>query len=131
MPGTVGLAKVRIAPYPQFPLRRTVMAIAVQLSTITAKGQTTVPKAIRDALGLVSGDRIAFRVEGEAILVTRADDVDDDPVLGAFLRLLESDMVQFPSRLTPLDPDLMARIDELTDGVDDDLDGAISGDIRF
>jgi AbrB family looped-hinge helix DNA binding protein len=29
-------------------------------STITSKGQTTVPKAIRESLGLKPGDRITF-----------------------------------------------------------------------
>jgi antitoxin PrlF len=29
-------------------------------STLTSKGQTTIPKDIRDSLGLKSGDRIAF-----------------------------------------------------------------------
>jgi AbrB family looped-hinge helix DNA binding protein len=29
-------------------------------STLTSKGQTTIPKDIRDSLGLKSGDRITF-----------------------------------------------------------------------
>ena len=35
-------------------------------STLTAKGQTTVPKAVRQALGIRAGDRIAFRVDRAA-----------------------------------------------------------------
>ncbi len=31
-------------------------------STITAKGQTTIPKAIRDQLGVAAGDRVDFVV---------------------------------------------------------------------
>ena len=31
-------------------------------STLTTKGQTTIPKDIRDRLGLKAGDRIAFTV---------------------------------------------------------------------
>jgi antitoxin PrlF len=31
-------------------------------STLTSKGQTTIPKDIRDSLGLKSGDRITFTV---------------------------------------------------------------------
>jgi antitoxin PrlF len=107
------------------------MATAPQMSTITAKGQTTVPKAIRDALGLVTGDRIAFRMEGSTILVSRADDLDDDPVLSAFLGFLADDMQRSPSRLAPLDPELMAHIADLTDEVETDLDEAVTGDIRF
>ena len=33
-------------------------------STITSRGQTTVPSAIRKALGLKAGDRIRYTVEG-------------------------------------------------------------------
>jgi len=41
------------------------------LSTITAKGQTTIPKRIRDRLGLKPGDRVEFigRDDGTALLV--------------------------------------------------------------
>ncbi|MSO84592.1 MAG: AbrB/MazE/SpoVT family DNA-binding domain-containing protein [Rhodospirillales bacterium] len=41
------------------------------LSTLTAKGQTTIPKRIRDRLGLKPGDRIEFigRDDGTALLV--------------------------------------------------------------
>jgi antitoxin PrlF len=36
-----------------------------EVSTITAKGQTTVPKSVRQALGLDYGDRIAFYVDDQ------------------------------------------------------------------
>jgi antitoxin PrlF len=44
------------------------MDVAAQLSS---KGQLTVPKAVRDALGLVEGDRVVFRVEGQRALLAR------------------------------------------------------------
>jgi antitoxin PrlF len=31
---------------------------------VTSKGQVTVPKAVRDALGIEEGDEVYFRVEG-------------------------------------------------------------------
>lgn len=31
-------------------------------STLTSKGQITIPKEVRDAMGLETGDRVAFRV---------------------------------------------------------------------
>jgi AbrB family looped-hinge helix DNA binding protein len=34
-------------------------------ATLTTKGQVTIPKAVRDALALRSGDRIDFRVEAD------------------------------------------------------------------
>ena len=38
---------------------------------MTSKGQVTVPKAVRDALGIQSGDRVVFRVEGERAVLAR------------------------------------------------------------
>lgn len=39
------------------------------ISTITAKGQVTIPKAIRDRLGLSEGDRLAFSVDEKGRIV--------------------------------------------------------------
>ena len=43
--------------------------IIEETSTITAKGQTTVPKVVRQALGVDYGGRIAFRIEDEHVTV--------------------------------------------------------------
>jgi len=44
-------------------------------SNMTSKGQVTVPKEIRDLLGLKPGDRVAFVIEGDGrARVFRADD---------------------------------------------------------
>ena len=42
----------------------------MQESTVTVKGQTTLPKDVRTALGLVSGDRVRYVIlEGEVRIV--------------------------------------------------------------
>jgi len=47
------------------------------LATLTSNRQITIPKQVRDALGLKEGDRVLFRVlEGRAVLV-RVDDFLD------------------------------------------------------
>ena len=38
---------------------------------ITSKGQVTIPKAVRDKLGVKAGDDIGFREEGQAIIVEK------------------------------------------------------------
>ena len=38
-------------------------------STLTTKGQTTVPKEIREQLGLSSGDRIEYIIEADGRVV--------------------------------------------------------------
>lgn len=39
---------------------------------LTSKGQVTVPKAVRDALGLEEGDPVLFHVEGNRAVPARA-----------------------------------------------------------
>jgi len=41
-------------------------------STLTSKGQMTLPKAIRDKLRLKPGDRFEVSVEGQAIVLSPA-----------------------------------------------------------
>jgi AbrB family looped-hinge helix DNA binding protein len=50
------------------------MDMSAQLSS---KGQLTVPKAVRDALGLVEGDQVVFRVDGERALLARTPNLLD------------------------------------------------------
>lgn len=40
-------------------------------STVTAKGQTTLPKDVRDLLGLQPGDRIRYLVTGDTVRILR------------------------------------------------------------
>lgn len=41
---------------------------------VTSKGQVTVPKAVREALGIKEGDEIVFRVEGKRAVLARTPD---------------------------------------------------------
>ncbi|MDE2281946.1 MAG: AbrB/MazE/SpoVT family DNA-binding domain-containing protein [Actinomycetales bacterium] len=41
---------------------------------VTSKGQVTVPKAVREALGVSEGDAIIFRIEGNRAIVARTPD---------------------------------------------------------
>ena len=41
---------------------------------ITSKGQLTVPKAVREALGIKEGDAVVFRVEGNRAVFARTVD---------------------------------------------------------
>jgi len=38
---------------------------------VTSKGQVTLPKAVRDALGISQGDAVVFRVEGDHAVLAR------------------------------------------------------------
>lgn len=50
---------------------------------ITAKAQTTIPRAVRLALGLVPGDDVVWEIEGDQVILTRAK-AATDPFLGNF-----------------------------------------------
>ena len=41
---------------------------------MTSKGQVTIPKAVREALGVSEGDAIIFRIEGNRVVVARTPD---------------------------------------------------------
>lgn len=49
-------------------------------SKLTSKAQTTIPQAVRTALGLREGDEIAYRIDrGQVILMRVRDDRADNP----------------------------------------------------
>ena len=45
----------------------------MQPSTLTSKGQVTIPADVRKRLGLHPGDRIAFLVEGDEVRLVRKE----------------------------------------------------------
>ncbi len=64
-----------------------------EVATITSKGQITLPKPIRQALGVATGGKVAFDFDGAAIVVTRAEEAEhSDPAIAGFLALIEQDI---------------------------------------
>ena len=45
-------------------------------TTISEKGQVTIPKPLRDAFGIRPGDRLEFDVHGDAIRIRKSLDLD-------------------------------------------------------
>jgi antitoxin PrlF len=105
------------------------MPVIEERSTITAKGQTTVPKAVRQVLGVKEGDEIAFRVEGQRVTVVPVRATHEDPVVGKFLSFLAKDIEQRPETLKSLSADFAARMESLVKGTKVDLDEPIDGDV--
>lgn len=60
--------------------------------TVTVKGQVTIPKKVRDALGLKPGDQVAFVVDdrGEVVVKRAAEKPGANPQPDAFDRLVGS-----------------------------------------
>lgn len=52
-------------------------------ATLTSKGQTTIPKEIRDSLGMKSGDRMTFTLMPDATVVMRVKSKSITELAGA------------------------------------------------
>ena len=69
------------------------MSIIHEVATMTAKGQITLPKTIRQALGVDVGAKVAFELRDDGqVVVSRAEAEHEDPAIGAFLDLLAGDI---------------------------------------
>ncbi|MDN4633544.1 type II toxin-antitoxin system PrlF family antitoxin [Sphingomonas sp. PsM26] len=108
------------------------MATVIQeRSKITAKGQTTVPKAVRQVLGVSYGGEIAFVVDDRGVSVQRVEAEEADPVIAAFLGFLEQDMLGNPNNVVAIPRSLAERMAALTEQVDVDLDHDIDGPVAL
>lgn len=102
-----------------------------EIATVTSKGQITLPKPIRQALGLDVGAKLAFELRGSEVVVSRADDLDQhqDPAIESFLSLLE-DGIQSGRHVSTLPEDLAREmLAKLSHSVDFDED--ILGDVAL
>jgi len=100
-------------------------------ATITSRGQTTVPAAIRKMLSLGKRDRVVFRglADGTVVIAkkeTRAD--GDDPMIGKFLEFLARDMSNEPAGIRPVAKAQVSRGKALVKGVEVDLDAPLPDD---
>lgn len=110
------------------------MQIIEEVSTITAKGQTTIPKVVRQALGVGYGGRITFRVEEGSVTIHALEDDDEhDPALSPFLNLLAGDLVARPSgAVLPLNSSVASRLNSVAEEVGEvDLDAPIEGSVSL
>lgn len=109
------------------------MPIIEEICTITAKGQTTVPKAVRQALGVGYGGRIAFRVDDRSVTLHALSEDDRDPALEPFLSLLEADLSTRPKEaVRPITAELASRMEALADEAGEvDPDTLIEGDVTL
>jgi antitoxin PrlF len=99
-----------------------------EVSTVSSKGQTTIPKPVRQALGVNEGDQIAFRVDEGGVTIRRADE-GGDPAIAAFLSFLAKDMTAHPEGLQAFPAELAKTIASLTEGIEFDPDDQIEGDV--
>ena len=58
-------------------------------SRITTKSQTTIPKAVRAALGVKAGDDIGYEIHGNVVTLKRAVVAEFDPFMANFSTFTE------------------------------------------
>jgi len=101
-----------------------------EVATLTSKGQITLPKPIRQALGVDAGGKVAFEFSGDRVIVTRVtNEPHEDPAISSFLALLERD-IQTGQNVTKL-PDALARAMLATVGKAVELDEDIVGGVAL
>jgi antitoxin PrlF len=104
--------------------------IIEETSKITAKGQTTVPKAVRQALGVDYGGKIAYSIEKGRVTVHNPEAEQRDPALAAFLALIEKDIAA-GRNLRDLPAGLAAALRRAMKEARVELDEKLEGDVAL
>lgn len=104
-----------------------------EIATLTSKGQITLPKPIRQLLGVDFGGKVAFDLTGDRVVVTHVkDEPHEDPAITSFLTFLEKD-IQSGQHITTLPGDLaqamLATLGKPADPNEDNID--ILGDVTL
>jgi antitoxin PrlF len=101
-----------------------------EVATITSKGQITLPKPIRQALGVDYGGKVAFDLRGSQVIVSRADEAShEDPAIASFLALLEKD-IRTGQHLCNF-PEGLVQAMQAAAALPVDLDAEIEGDVAL
>ena len=99
-----------------------------EIATVTSKGQVTLPKSVRQLLGLDTGGKIAFDVRRDEIVLSRVETIHEDPAIGVFLGLLEAE-IRGGRNLSTVPEDLAQSILANANHsvqLDEDIDGEVA-----
>lgn len=109
---------------------KTAMAITLapcSESTLTDRYQTTIPDPIRKALGLNKRDKIYYTIESDGrVVISRADQTENDPIIGQFLNFLAQDIEKNPQHIQSLSSNLVNHVQSLVTDVEIDLDATLA-----
>ena len=100
-------------------------------STVTAKGQTTVPAGVRRALGIGYGDRVRWLLRGGEVVIERVRDAEHaDAALDGLLGLIERDVVA-GRNVGGLPADLLTALRAAAREVEVDLDEPLACEVAL
>jgi AbrB family looped-hinge helix DNA binding protein len=68
------------------------IAMAVHMSRVSSKGQVTLPRKVRQAIGVGPGDRVAYDVSDGVVVLRRLEPIDL-----AFHAAIESTLAEWDS----------------------------------
>lgn len=95
-------------------------------SKITSKGQLTLPKTVRTALGVSVGDTVRFVMQDNKVVIeTATEEPHEDPAVMAFLDTIEGSI----HTASDLPAEMMKVMKALTADIEVDLDAPIEGDV--
>ena len=105
------------------------MTQILEQATLTSKGQITLPKAIRQAIGVELGEKLSFEWNGSQLIVRRVDTPEhEDPAINGLLALLEKDIAG-GRNLDPLPSELLAAMEASLEDEhvsDDEIEGPVA-----
>jgi AbrB family looped-hinge helix DNA binding protein len=58
--------------------------VRLSTATVTSKGQITIPKEVRETLGLAAGHRVSFQIRADKVVEMRPENVDLMSLFGIF-----------------------------------------------
>lgn len=102
--------------------------VVEEVSTLTDRYQTTLPRGVRQYLKIGKRDQIRYVTESGRVYIEPARANEPDPALIPFLNLLANDFEVNPKRIVALNTDFHQRIAEIVSGVEIDMDAPLSPD---
>ncbi|PZO55135.1 MAG: hypothetical protein DCF15_11160 [Phormidesmis priestleyi] len=97
-----------------------VLPVPVIEGSTTQRSQTTIPAAVRDAIGLEPGGVVCYEAlsDGSYRITTKpAPFTDRDPVMLAVLDYFEQDMIKHSEKIALLSDGLISRMQQATESV--------------
>ena len=92
------------------------------------KGADHAAAFVRQLLGVPEGGHVVVRATEGRVTIEPVQEEHRDPAIGAFLRLLEKDIVA-GRNVGAIPEDLLERLEQVLEDVDVDLDEPIEGEV--